>query len=71
MLGGPSGKACARRRIVENASNGMVRERYGEAGGKEMSDLELRRTRRNVPHPLHQWQMDAIFSPVAASRVRL
>jgi hypothetical protein len=49
----------------------MVRERYGEAGGKEMSDLELRRTRRNVPHPLHQWQMDAIFSPVAASRVRL
>src|SRR5258708_20351831 len=30
----------------ENASSEMVRERYGEARGKEVSGLELRRTHR-------------------------
>src|SRR5581483_2312020 len=48
----------------ENAISEMVRERYGEAYGKEVSGLELRRTHRRCSPIGHiHSQMDAIFSP--------
>jgi hypothetical protein len=46
------------------SKHAMVRERYGEACGKQVSGMDLRRVHRWFSPSTVPWLIDAVFYPV-------
>jgi hypothetical protein len=63
----PSGEAYARRRIVRTQAAGWWEADMEKRAAKRCQAWNSGERIAAVPHPPNHWQMDAIFSPVAAA----